>query len=255
MRYPRPFVTFLATGALCSIAGLAATQLTAGAAGLQQLAPQMSAFPAQSAVLSNTSPTVVTEGSPVLAAPAASVPEVTHAEEAQPGTAVALTAAAQATPPHPVTAPAADPVQSLPAGIETPIEVAAAPEQAAALLDAMNAARRREGRDELTRDSGLDAVAMVRARNLVTQGYFAHYGPDGESAFSELGARGITYGLAGENLARNNYPEARTVRAAFDGLMASPGHRANILEGRFTRVGVAAVRDGRVWVYVTVFMD
>lgn len=255
MRYPRPFVTFLATGALCSIAGLAATQLTAGAAGLQQLAPQMSAFPAQSAVLSNTSPTVVTEGSPALVPSSAAVPSAAQPRDTPPDTTVSLTAAAQATPPHPVTAPAADPVQSLPAGIETPVEVAPAPEQATALLDAMNAARRREGRDELTRDSGLDAVAMVRARNLVTQGYFAHYGPDGESAFSELGARGITYGLAGENLARNNYPEARTVRAAFDGLMASPGHRANILEGRFTRVGVAAVRDGRVWVYVTVFMD
>jgi len=45
-------------------------------------------------------------------------------------------------------------------------------------------------------------------------------------------ARGLRYRLAGENLARNNYPDSRTVEAAYEGLMASPGHRANILEAR-----------------------
>ena len=86
-------------------------------------------------------------------------------------------------------------------------------------------------------------------------GYFDHYAPDGESAFSELAVRGIRYRLAGENLARNNYAEAKTVAAAFEGLMASPGHRANILEERFSKVGVAAVQSGKMWVYVTVFKD
>jgi uncharacterized protein YkwD len=37
--------------------------------------------------------------------------------------------------------------------------------------------------------------------------------------------------------------------------MNSPGHRANILEPRFSSVGVAAVRDGKMWVYVTVFLN
>ena len=37
--------------------------------------------------------------------------------------------------------------------------------------------------------------------------------------------------------------------------MGSPGHRANILEPRFARAGVAIVRAGKVWFYVTVFAD
>ena len=90
---------------------------------------------------------------------------------------------------------------------------------------------------------------------MIGNGYFDHYAPDGESAFTELAARDIQYRLAGENLARNNYADARTVGAAFDGLMASAGHRANILEPRFSSVGVAAVQSGKMWIYVTVFLN
>ena len=123
------------------------------------------------------------------------------------------------------------------------------------LLDLMNQQRLKEGIPVLRANPALERVALARANNLVANGYFDHYSPDGESAFSELAARSIQYRLAGENLARNNYPETRTVQAAFDGLMASQGHRANILESRFTQAGVAAVRSGKMWVYVTVFMD
>lgn len=129
------------------------------------------------------------------------------------------------------------------------------PHLADLLVALMNTAREDEGRLVLARDSALDAVALARSDELVRNNYFAHYGPEGESAFAELEARGIGYGLAGENLARNNYPASSTAEAAFDGLMKSPGHRENILEPRFSRVGVAAVRSGAVWLYVTVFTD
>jgi uncharacterized protein YkwD len=98
-------------------------------------------------------------------------------------------------------------------------------------------------------------VALKRAEDLLRLGYFEHYGPDGESAFSELRARGIKYRLAGENLARNNHANQRTVIEAFDSLMASEGHRANIVEPRFSSVGIAAVQSGKLWLYVTVFTN
>lgn len=151
-------------------------------------------------------------------------------------------------------APASN-VQALPATTREASAIQKFPEKARALLDSMNEARRAEGLAPLEWDASLEEVAYARAQNLVTNGYFDHYAPDGESAFSELAARGIRYRLAGENLARNNYVETRTVAAAFDGLMNSPGHRANILEPRFSSVAVAAVRDGKMWVYVTVFMN
>jgi uncharacterized protein YkwD len=146
-------------------------------------------------------------------------------------------------------------VQSLPANVSRPTELERAPEKARGLLDAMNEARLAQGLAALEWDESLEEVAYARAKNLVENGYFDHYAPDGESAFSELAARGIRYRLAGENLARNNYLENKTVAAAFDGLMNSPGHRANILEERFSSVGVAAVRDGKMWIYVTVFLN
>ena len=119
----------------------------------------------------------------------------------------------------------------------------------------MNDARASMGLPSLIRDSRLDAVARTRAEDLARRNYFAHVGPDGASAFTELQARGIVYRLAGENLARNNFPADRTVAVAFEGLMASAGHRANILEPAFRYVGVAVLRVGKTWLYVTVFVD
>ena len=49
--------------------------------------------------------------------------------------------------------------------------------------------------------------------------------------------------------------DAGSVAAAFDGLMASEGHRANILEPRFANVGVGAVQSGHMWSDVTGFKD
>lgn len=258
MRYPRPLALVLAAGALCSAAGLAATRLSAGAIEVEQPASRISAFEAPSTGLSNAAPTVVTQASPV-ATP--TLPAVTESPAAPPPDVPAVSAPAVEEPggpapsPSPTTPAPAASVEALPSSIEQPAGVLGAADKAAALVDAMNSARAAEGLPPFERDAALEDVAYARARNLVLGGYFDHYGPDGESAFSELAARGIVYGLAGENLARNNYPEARTVAAAFDGLMASPGHRANILEPRFSRAGVAAVRDGRIWLYVTVFMD
>jgi uncharacterized protein YkwD len=119
----------------------------------------------------------------------------------------------------------------------------------------MNVARVEAGALELARNADLDGVALARAHDLVDAGYFDHYAPDGTSAFTELASRGLEYYVAGENLARNNYPPAETVAAAFDALMASPGHRANIVEPRFGAVGVATVRSGDVWLFVTVFTN
>jgi uncharacterized protein YkwD len=59
------------------------------------------------------------------------------------------------------------------------------------------------------------------------QGFFAHVDQDGRSPFDRMKAGNVTFGAAGENLAL-----APTVQIAHDGLMNSPGHRANILNPR-----------------------
>jgi len=142
----------------------------------------------------------------------------------------------------------------IPAVTETPLAPTSA--MAADLVARMNNVRVAGGLGPLQHDAPLDAVAAARAADLLDRGYFAHFGPAGQSAFTELAARGISYGLAGENLARNNYPDSQTMDVAFEGLMASPTHRANILEPRFASVGATVVRsDDGMWIYVTVFKD
>lgn len=248
VRRPFTWLVILAVG--CSLSGLYQVTNEAGTAQAVAPASRASASSAASSVLTNAPQTTVTEVPPA-ETPAATAPE--------PSPLVLEAPAATATPSASIdVAPRGSTglAEVLPAVLGTPAPRGApAPAKADALFDLMNSARLDAGVAALARDSALDDVANTRAQNLVVNGYFDHYSPDGESAFSELAARGIRYRLAGENLARNNYTDARTVEAAFEGLMASPGHRANILEERFSRVGVATVQSGRMWIYVTVFKD
>ena len=245
----KPFHGLLAAGMLCSLAGLAFTRVPAGAGAAEPPAtPEHSATSAASVPPSATPSPVVTQASPV----ETPSPE---AATAAPSTATPTPAEAVSGAVSPVQAAPSATIQAIPARTQEATALQRFPEKARALVDAMNGARTEAGLPALEWDANLEEVAFARAQNLVTNGYFDHYAPDGESAFSELAARGIRYRLAGENLARNNYVETRTVASAFDGLMNSPGHRANILEPRFSSVAVAAVRDGKMWIYVTVFLN
>jgi len=246
----RPFAWLILFGMACSLTGL--YRVMDGAPLVQAVEPasRASAGAASSSVAANASPTTVTEEPPP-GTGTVTVVATAAAVVATPTPGPADNTAAEAAP-----ANASDSRQVLPALVTSPSAPGiTSPAKAAALLDQMNGARIKNGTAALSRDGALDDVALTRAQNLVQNGYFDHYAPDGESAFSELAARGIRYRLAGENLARNNYADAKTVDAAFEGLMASAGHRANILEERFSKVGVAAVQSGRMWVYVTVFKD
>ena len=249
MPHSKPFAWLLAVGMLCSLAGLASTRLpwATQAEGIEP-ALDTSATAAASSPVSNDLPTVVTEASPP-------IPEVTSEPTPEPLVTSVAQIAATPTAGAVLSAAPASTVQSMPSNVQQPVEVPHAEDKARGLFEAMNEARRSAGLAALEWDASLVGVAYARAQNLVENGYFDHYAPDGESAFSELAARGIRYRLAGENLARNNYIETKSVVAAFDGLMNSPGHRANILEERFSSVGVACVREGKMWVYVTVFLN
>lgn len=251
-----PFGLLIGLGMACSLAAIVIGRPASAATPVTDL-PDSSAATVAS---SNGLPTVVTDPlldqrAPATLQPPDTLPlaEVTPAAEEH-GTGHPVTGDdGQGTRDDAPPRPAA--TRTLPAAVtEQRIPLADA-DKAATLLAAMNDARLAAGLPALDRDGRVDEVAAARAASLVADGYFDHYGPDGSSAFSELTARGIPYRLAGENLARNNYGTATTARVAFEALMASPGHRANILEPRYGRAGIAVVRDGRFWLYVTVFAD
>jgi uncharacterized protein YkwD len=106
------------------------------------------------------------------------------------------------------------------------------------MFSAHNAQRVANGVGPLVVDAALTQVARQRAQDMASKGYFSHTSPTGQTAFSLLNASGYSYSLAGENLARNNYPDDQTVSTAMTGFMNSPAHRVNVLETKFTRVGI-----------------
>jgi uncharacterized protein YkwD len=112
------------------------------------------------------------------------------------------------------------------------------------MLAAHNAERAKAGLGALTVDPTLTNIARQRARDMASKGYFSHTSPSGETAFTLLADANFSYAIAGENIARNNYPDAQSSGVAFTGFMNSPGHRGNIMDGRFTAVGIGAVASG-----------
>jgi uncharacterized protein YkwD len=78
------------------------------------------------------------------------------------------------------------------------------------------------------------------------RGYFAHITPDGKSPFDRMRSAGVRYLSAGENLALG-----QTLNICHNGLMHSPGHRANILDPSYGRVGIGILDGGMHGLMVT----
>lgn len=108
------------------------------------------------------------------------------------------------------------------------------------MLELVNQERVKANLKPLVWDEQLAEVSRSNSRDMFARGYFSHKNPDGLSPFDRLERAGITYRFAGENLAF-----AQTVELAHNGLMRSPGHRANILSPEFGRIGIGVIDGGR----------
>jgi uncharacterized protein YkwD len=110
------------------------------------------------------------------------------------------------------------------------------------LLGLINAERAQVGAGPLHIDATLNAIAQARSQDMIARHYFSHHIPGGGMVFDILDRDHVSYEMAGENLALNNYidfyPLARTVRQTNADLMNSPDHRANLLEPRYTEIGL-----------------
>ncbi len=80
-------------------------------------------------------------------------------------------------------------------------------------------------------------AAEAKAQDMAAKGYFAHTSPEGLEPWHWFNVAGYNYRYAGENLAIN-FSESDDVNFAW---MNSPTHRANILNEKFTEVGIASV--------------
>lgn len=107
------------------------------------------------------------------------------------------------------------------------------------MLELVNEERRRAGVGELVMDPELVEVARKHSQDMWERKYFAHESPDGENAVHRMLEGKVDFARAGENLALT-----RNVERAHDGLMNSPGHRKNILDPEFSRVGIGVIDGG-----------
>jgi uncharacterized protein YkwD len=107
------------------------------------------------------------------------------------------------------------------------------------LLHMVNAERKTRGLKILVADGKLQLAAHSHAADMFTKGYFSHITPDGINPFERMKKLAIRYNAAGENLAHSNGLEA-----AHTGLMNSQGHRENILNKQFGKIGISILDGG-----------
>lgn len=111
------------------------------------------------------------------------------------------------------------------------------------VVELVNRQRATYGLKSLTWNSSLASGALLKARDLQQNHYFDHNSPTYGSPFDMMRSLGITYRSAGENIAMG-FSSAEAVVSAW---MASPTHRANILNGSYGQIGVGYVSNGGYW--------
>ena len=122
------------------------------------------------------------------------------------------------------------------------------PESAQEIFDRLNRVRFEEGIPVLSWSGALAGVAGGHGREMYQEGYFSHLSPITGSVDRRLEALGIPFLVVGENLALSP-----TVDSVHEGLLASPSHRANMLDSRFKRVGISVVEGPLGLMVVQVF--
>lgn len=117
------------------------------------------------------------------------------------------------------------------------------------VVELTNEEREELNQQPLRRNVTLDAAAKQKAKHMAANQYFAHYSPDGVSPWYWFKEAGYVYAHAGENLAIHFTDSSEVVEAWMD----SPTHRANIVDSKYTEIGVGTARgtyEGFDTVYV-----
>lgn len=107
----------------------------------------------------------------------------------------------------------------------------------------------------LTVNTTLVKAAQAKTDDMFDKQYFEHVSPSGVSPSDLVTATGYSYKTTGENLALGDFSSEKDL---VDAWMASPGHRANILNKDYTEIGIAADLNtyqdrGKTWLAVQEF--
>lgn len=144
--------------------------------------------------------------------------------------------------PEPTPAPAPTPTptpEPAPTPTPVPAPVSGLTANEKLMLDLINQERAKAGVAPLQVDMRLVESARVKSQDMITNNYFSHTSPV-YGAFSALIRRyAPDYTYLGENIAGN-----RKVEAAHTAFMNSEGHRKNILNPKYTHIGIGIIEGG-----------
>jgi uncharacterized protein YkwD len=141
----------------------------------------------------------------------------------------------------PSTAPAAPSTPK--AAPSTPKATATASGVTARIVQLVNSERAKVGCPALTLNSALTKAAQAHSADMAVHQNMSHTGSDGSSPGDRITGAGYAWSAYGENVAYG-YATPEDVMA---GWMASPGHRANILNCSFKEIGVGYAQQGNYW--------
>lgn len=115
----------------------------------------------------------------------------------------------------------------------------------------VNEERKKEGLAPFTHSLELSKVARAKSQDMADNNYFSHTSPTYGDPFAMMKSFGIKYRTAGENIAKG-YNSAESVVKDW---MNSSGHRANILNPSFTKIGVGYVNTNGTTYWTQQFTD
>ena len=112
-------------------------------------------------------------------------------------------------------------------------------------LEAINDARKKNGKTLLRRDERLDATAYRHAAHMAATQTLAHVIGKSGTPEDRVEDMGIEATLVGENLAQH-----KDINVALKAIFESKPHRAELLEEKYSHIGLAAAQ-GKDGIYVT----
>lgn len=105
------------------------------------------------------------------------------------------------------------------------------------VIELVNNERAKAGISPLQKDVSISALADIRSKELTT--LYSHQRPDGTNCITILDEYNVPWYAAGENIAAGFSSPEKVV----EGWMNSPGHRANILNPDYNKIGVSCYID------------
>jgi uncharacterized YkwD family protein len=151
--------------------------------------------------------------------------------------------------PTPTPTPVPTPVP-VPTPTPAPVPIPSSSAMQTEMMGYINAERAKANVAPLTLDNNLSNGAYLKSKDMAVNNYFAHNSPTYGTPFEMMKSQGITFRMAGENIAKNV-----SVLGAHNAFMNSAGHKANILNSGYHKIGLGFYQSGSYLFVTQWFID